>query len=484
MTEQVSSKPAPHVLVLFGATGDLAARKLFPGLYRLALAKRLPDHLAIIGSGRRSPGTDDEFRDQVRQALNEFVKEVDESVAGPLLERIRFVASSAEDGAELAEAVHEAEDRLALESEQTVGDVQRLLYLSVPPQAVEPMVGMLDREGLNVRSRLVAEKPFGTDLASARELDAVLGEAFDEKQVFRIDHFIGKEAVQNLLALRFANGLFEPAWNRHSIESVQIDVPETLTVTGRGSFYEGTGCLRDMVTTHLCQLLGFVAIEDPHAFREGAIRAAKAAAFAAVRPLDPERVVFGQYDGYREEPDVAADSDVETYVAIEAWIDNDRWRGVPFYLRTGKALAAGRRTITIRFIDPRHQWLQPAAPGRAEPNELVIELSDEARIEIEVRAKRPGPGMALTEGVFRLDLAEDTPDAGPLEAYERLLLDIMNGDRTLFTSAREVERLWEICQPVLEHRPTVEPYQQGSWGPESALELPIGGWRLGRNQSA
>jgi glucose-6-phosphate 1-dehydrogenase len=175
---------------------------------------------------------------------------------------------------------------------------------------------------------------------------------------------------------------------------------------------------------------------------------------------------------------------VETYVAIEAWIDNDRWRGVPFYLRTGKALAAGRRTITIRFIDPRHQWLQPVDRGPAEPNELVIELSDEPRIEIEVRAKRPGPGMALTDGVFRLDLAHDAPDSGPLEAYERLLLDVMNGDRTLFTSAREVERLWEICQPVLEHRPTVESYPQGSWGPESALELPVGGWRLGRKQSS
>ncbi|GGR53621.1 glucose-6-phosphate 1-dehydrogenase [Nocardioides luteus] len=480
----MTTKPAPHVLVLFGATGDLAARKLFPGLYRLALAKRLPDQLAIIGSGRRSPGSDEDFRSHVHQALKEFVGEVDEMVAGPLLERIRFVPSSADDGTALAAAVHDAEDQLALESGQTVGDVQRLLYLSVPPQAVEPMVAMLDREQLNVRSRLVAEKPFGTDLASARELDAVLSEAFDEKQIFRIDHFIGKEAVQNLLALRFANGLFEPAWNRHSIESVQIDVPEKLTVTGRGSFYEGTGCLRDMVTTHLCQLLGFVAMEDPHAFREGAIRAAKAAAFAAVRPLDPERVVFGQYDGYREEPDVDPDSDVETYVAIEAWIDNDRWRGVPFYLRTGKALAAGQRTITIRFIDPRHRWLQAADPGATEPNELVIELSDDPRIEIDVRAKRPGPGMALTDGVFRLHLGGDTPDSSPLEAYERLLLDVMNGDRTLFTSAGEVERLWEICQPVLEHRPAVESYPQGSWGPESALDLPLGGWRLGRNQKA
>ena len=224
-------------------------------------------------------------------------------------------------------------------------------------------VEMLAKEDLVDRSRLVAEKPFGTDLATAQALDAVLRNAFEEAQIFRIDHFLGKEAVQNILALRFANGLFEPAWNRHTIESVQIDVPERLTVEGRGSFYEGTGCLRDMVTTHLCQLLGFVALEDPHAYRESALRAAKAAVFAAVRPLDPDRVVFGQYDGYREEPDVDRDSDVETLVAIEMWIDNDRWRDVPFYLRTGKAMAEGRRTITIRFNDPRHRWLKPADGG-------------------------------------------------------------------------------------------------------------------------
>ncbi|HWI42132.1 MAG TPA: glucose-6-phosphate dehydrogenase [Nocardioides sp.] len=477
----MSTDLSPHVLVLFGATGDLAARKLFPGLYRLALAKRLPDQVAIIGSGRHSPGSDDEFRDHVRRALAEFVGDVDEAVLAPLLERISFVVSSADDGAELATAVHEAEDRLALESGLTLGDVRRLLYLSVPPQAVRAMVAMLDREELTDRARLVAEKPFGTDLASARELDAVLADAFDEDRIFRIDHFIGKEAVQNILALRFANGLFEPAWNRHSIESVQIDVPEKLTVEGRGSFYEGTGCLRDMVTTHLCQLLGFVAIEDPHAFREGAIRAAKAAAFAALRPLDPERVVLGQYDGYRDEPDVAPDSDVETFVAIEAWIDNDRWRGVPFYLRTGKALAVGQRTITIRFTDPRHRWLKPSGAEKPEPNELVIELSDEPRIAIDVRAKQPGPDMALVEGVFRLDLTCDVPEAGPLEAYERLLLDVMKGDRTLFTSAGEVERLWEICQPVLERRPEVLTYPQGSWGPQPALDLPLGGWRLGNH---
>ncbi|WP_312855933.1 glucose-6-phosphate dehydrogenase [Nocardioides stalactiti] len=481
MTSPTTADLPPHVLVLFGATGDLASRKLFPGLYRLAAAGRLPEHLLVIGSGRRSPGTDEEFRGQVRAALSEFVEEVDETVAGPLLERISFVASSADDGAALAEAVREAEDRLLEEAGCLLSDVRRLLYLSIPPSAVQGTVEMLAKEDLVDRTRLVAEKPFGTDLATARVLDGVLRDAFDESQIFRIDHFLGKEAVQNILALRFANGLFEPAWNRHTIESVQIDVPEKLTVEGRGSFYEGTGGLRDMVTTHLCQLLGFVALEDPHAYRESALRAAKAAVFAAVRPLDPDRVVFGQYDGYREEKDVAADSDVETLVAIEMWIDNDRWRGVPFYLRTGKAMTEGRRTITIRFNDPRHRWLKPADGGRPEPNELVIELADQPRIAIDVRAKRPGPDMAIVEGVFRLDLVGDAPDSDPLEAYERLLLDVMRGDRTLFISSSEVERLWEICQPVLDRRPPTQPYPQGSWGPQAAIDLPVGGWRLGNH---
>lgn len=473
---------APHVLVLFGATGDLAARKLFPGLYRLAAADRLPAHFAVIGTGRHSPGTDEEFRSQVREALEEFVGDLDEEVCRTLLEQICFVTSSADDGRALGEAVRAAEDRLLGRCACLLGDVRRLLYLSVPPGAVEGMVRMLEREDLVTRSRLVAEKPFGTDLASARELNASVAEVFDEEQVFRIDHFLGKEGVQNILALRFANGLFEPAWNRHTISSVQIDVPETLTVEGRGSFYESTGCLRDMVTTHLCQLLGFVALEDPHAYRESALRAAKAAVFGAVRPLDPGRVVFGQYDGYRDEPDVAEDSSVETFAAIEVWIDNDRWRGVPFYLRTGKALAEGRRTITVRFHDPRHRWLKPEDGGEPAPNELVIELADQPTIAIDVRAKRPGPDMALAEGVFRLDLVGDVPDADPLEAYERLLLEVLRGDRTLFISADEVERLWEICQPVLDRRPPALPYEVGSWGPEEAVSLPVDGWHLGDHE--
>ncbi len=483
---------APHVLVLFGATGDLAGRKLFPGLYRLAAAGRMPTDFAVIGSGRHSPGTDEEFREQVRSWLGEALEDagdLDEEVVGDLLARISFQTSDSDDGADLTAAVQEAEQRIAgsdgADGADSLEGVRRLLYLSVPPAAMEPMIGMLGREGLTERARLVVEKPFGQDLESSRSLDAALKEVVEEDQVFRIDHFIGKEAVQNILALRFANRLLEPAWNRSHLASVQIDVPEDLGLEGRGSFYESTGCLRDMVSTHLCQLLGFVALEDPGAFEEGALRDAKSAVFAAMRPLDPSRVVFGQFAGYRDDEDVDDDSEVETFVAAEVYVDNDRWRDVPFYLRTGKALAEGRRVITLRFREPDCSWLAPPAEeDPVSPHELVLELTDYPRVSVEVRTKRPGPDLELTGATLHLDVATDADESAddeePLEAYERLLLDVLRGDRTLFTRSDEVDRLWQVCQPVLDDRPRVHGYEQGSWGPEAALQLPAGGWRLGR----
>ncbi|WP_299923089.1 glucose-6-phosphate dehydrogenase [uncultured Nocardioides sp.] len=458
----------PCVFLLFGARGDLAARKLFPGLYRLAAAGRLPQDYAVIGSGRHSPGSDDEFRDEVRAGLRDSVDDLDDDVARDLLERLSFQTSDADDGADLAARVREVEEGLG-------DDVRRVVYLSVPPTAMSGMVGMLGREGLAERARLVIEKPFGLDLASFDELDRDVHEVFEEEQVFRIDHFLGKEAVQNLLALRFANALFEPAWNRHSIASVQVDVPETLAMEGRGSFYESTGALRDMVSTHLFQILGAVALEDPGEWSADAVRRARAAVFADVRPIDPARVVLGQYDGYRDEDDVDEDSDVETFVALEARVDNDRWQGVPFFLRTGKAMAGTRRTVTLRFRAPDSTVF---GVGRAR-DELVLELADEAQIHVDVLGKRPGPEMELAPATMRLDLGEELPHDEPLEAYERLLLDVLHGDHTLFAHADETRRLWEVCQPVLDDRPAPLPYVQGSWGPAEALDLPEGGWRLG-----
>ncbi len=459
---------SPHVLVLFGASGDLAQRKLFPGLYRLAAAGRLPADYAVIGTGRHSPGTDEEFRAEMREALEDSLDDFDPDVADDVLARVSFVVSDSDDGEDLARAVRETEEQFDGD------DVRRLMYLSVPPAAMIGIIEMLGREELTERARLVVEKPFGMDLKSARDLDAALHDVADEKQIFRIDHFLGKEAVQNILALRFANGLFEPAWHRDTIESVQIDVPEELGLEGRGSFYESTGALRDMISTHLCQILGFVALEDPGCFDEQHVRDAKSAVFDALRPLDPARVVRGQYTGYRDEDDVDDDSQVETFVAIETFVDNDRWRDVPFYLRTGKSMAATRRTITLRFRTPETD-LFDGDPG---PNDLMLELTDDAQITVHVRAKRPGPDMLLTDGSMRLDLGEQTPEDEPLLAYERLILDVLRGDQTLFTRSDEVERLWEVCAPVLENPPDVQSYEPGSWGPQAALDLPRSGWRL------
>jgi glucose-6-phosphate 1-dehydrogenase len=459
----------PHVLVLFGATGDLAARKLFPGLYRLAAAGRLPDDYAIIGSGRHSPGSDDEFRDRVRTGLEDTVDDLDDKVLATFLERISFCTSDADDGSDLAEEVREAEKGFG-------DDARRLVYLSVPPSAMKPMIAMLGKEKLVERARLVVEKPFGTDLQSARDLDAALKEVVDEDQVFRIDHFLGKESAQNILALRFANGIFEPAWNAAHLESVQIDVPEELGLEGRGSFYEGTGAFRDMISTHLCQLMGMVALEDPGELTADALRDAKSAVFAAMRPLDPSRVVFGQFEGYRDEDDVDPESTTETLVALEAYVDNDRWRGMPFYLRTGKAMADTRRTVTLRFRDPSCTLFGELTTC---PNELVLELTDAARISVDLRAKRPGPTEELAAATMRLDFAEDLADDDPLEAYERLLLDVLRGDQMLFTRSDEVDRLWQICEPVLQDPPEALPYEKGSWGPEAAVDLIGGpGWRL------
>jgi glucose-6-phosphate 1-dehydrogenase len=459
----------PQVFVLFGATGDLAKRKLFPGLYHLAAAGRLPDDYVIIGSGRHSPGTDAEFRERIRGTLGEFVKDLDEKVADQLLSRLSFQASTDDDGAELAAAVRDALDRLG-------DDARTLVYLSVPPAATKAMFAMLGKEGLTHRARIVHEKPFGTDLESSRELDVAIKAVVSEDQVYRIDHFLGKEAVQNILALRFANGLIEPAWNRTNVVSVQIDVPEDLTAEGRGAFYEATGCFRDMISTHLIQVLGFVAMEPPVHFDALALRNEKAKVFAAMRPLDPSRVVFGQYEGYRDVDGVAPDSRVETLVALEAFVDTDRWQGVPFYLRTGKAMGDNRKTVTLTFRTPPTGRFGDSAYG---PDELVLELNDSPTAAIHLNVKRPGPDMALTCATFALDLAEEDPDDKPLEAYERLLLDVMRGDQTLFTRSDEVDRVWQVCQPVLDNPPVVQPYQPGSWGPEAALALPgPRGWHL------
>lgn len=459
----------PHVVVLFGATGDLARRKLFPGLYRLAAAGRLPADYRVIGSGRHAP--DGDFAQQVLDGLRDTVDELDADVADAFVSRITFQTSDADDGSALAAAVRDAESELG-------DDARRLVYLSVPPAAMEPMIRMLGAEGIADDARIVVEKPFGTDLESSRSLQATLDDVAGEDAVFRIDHFLGKEAVQNVLALRFANGLLEPSWNAEHVCAVQIDVPEELTIEGRGSFYEATGALRDMVSTHLSQVFGFLAMERPDSIDADHLRDAKAAVFEAVQPLSPDDVVRGQYEGYTDEDGVDADSTTETFVAVRVHVDTDRWRGVPFLLRTGKAMAATRRTVTLFFRAP-----EPLFESREDGDDrLVLELGEVPEVTASLNVKRPGPTFELERAAATLALPEaDDEDAEhrPLEAYERLLLDVMHGDQMLFTRGDEVDRLWQVITPVLEDPPPVQTYAKGSWGPQAALDLAgERGWHL------
>ncbi|MGB9182642.1 MAG: glucose-6-phosphate dehydrogenase [Solirubrobacteraceae bacterium] len=466
-------RPADRVLVLFGASGDLAARKLFPGFFRLYREGLMPEEFRIIGSGRHSPGSDDEFRTQVRKALEEHGECDPDKGWDEFASRLSFVTSSAEDGTDLAQAVADAEAAIDASGE-------RLVYLSVPPRATREMVRMLGRTGLAENCSLVVEKPFGHDYESARELNATLHEFLAEDSIYRIDHFLGKEAAQNILALRFANGMFEPIWNRDHISYVQIDVPEAIDIQGRAGFYEETGAFRDMIVTHLLQILGIVALEPPSRIDAEALHLERTKLFDSIRPIDPERVVFGQYEGYREVPDVADDSNVETFAALEVRVDTWRWSGVPFYLRTGKAMAEGRRTVTIGFTEaPLRIFPHQPDEGFVRPSELVFELSENPQVRIEVMAKIPGPVIDLGRAALTLDVEAAFDGADGLEAYERLLHDVMLRERLLFTRSEQIERLWQVCAPVLEASPKTLPYAEGSWGPEPALGLPVApGWRL------
>jgi glucose-6-phosphate 1-dehydrogenase len=473
MPERKLPRPSNRVLVLFGATGDLAARKLFPGFFHLYREGLMPEDFRIIGSGRHSPGSDDEFREHVGRALDEHADMEREEHWDDFAKRLSFVVSSAEDGADLARAVNAAESEVSAEGE-------RLVYLSVPPGAMQSMVAMLGDTGIAERCSLVVEKPFGHDVASARELNAALHEVLPEESIYRIDHFLGKEAAQNILVARFANGILEPVWNRDHVAYVQIDVPEELDIEGRAAFYEETGAFRDMVVTHLMQILGIVALEPPSSIEADSLHIERTKVFAGIRPLDPERVVFGQYEGYRDEEGVADDSRVETFAAAEVYVDTWRWSGVPFYLRTGKAMAQGRRTVTIGFSEAPLRMFPNHDPGRAvRPSELVFELSDDPRVRIEVEAKVPGPDIEIGRVALTVDVDASFDGTEGLEAYVRLLHDVMMRERLLFTRAEQIERLWEVCAPVLEDQLEPQPYERGSWGPQAALALPGQvGWRL------
>ena len=452
--------PADHVIVLFGATGDLARRKLLPGLFRLDRAGLMPERYRIVGTSRAPLGRDG-FRRFAREAVHEFGGVSPNGEWDAFARRLSY-SDADEEAPALAATIDLAERELG-------GEPRRLHYLSVPPVAAPGIVETLRRSGLAERSRMILEKPFGTDLLSARTLNETVHAVFDESQVFRIDHFLGKETVQNLLALRFGNGVYESVWNRSHIANVQIDVPETLSVGTRAGFYEQTGAFRDMVVTHLFQVLGFVAMEPPTSFSARALLDETVKVFHAMAPLRARDMIRGQYTGYRDEPGVARDSQTETFVALRVGIENWRWAGVPFYLRTGKRMAESRRLLTITFRDPPRRMFD-SVEGHG-PNRVVFDLGDRGGISASFLAKVPGPTMRLGPARFRFDYDDSFAAEHELEAYGRLIHDALMGDRTLFTRADGIERLWEVSAPVLEERPPVRPYAPGSWGPEGIDQL-------------
>ncbi|HEX6782663.1 MAG TPA: glucose-6-phosphate dehydrogenase [Solirubrobacterales bacterium] len=464
---QADEVPGDQVIVLFGASGDLAKRKLLPGMFHLAQVGLMPERFRIIGAARGELG-DEEFRTLARDSIFGSGRKPGDPAAWERFgESLRFAGVG--DGFErLGAEIDRAREELGEGAEL-------LFYLSLPPQAAAGAVEGLGELGLGDGARVITEKPFGTDLDSARALNLQLHEVFAEHCIFRIDHYLGREAVQNLLALRFANGMFEPVWNRNHIDHVQIDIPETLSIEMRGSFYEETGAFRDMVVTHLFQVLGFVAMEPPVSLDPKPLGIEREKVFEAMPALRPEDVVRGQYRGYREEDGVAADSGTETFVAVRALIDNWRWEGVPFYLRSGKRLAESRHLLTIAFKQPPRRMFPLDCDQIAESfghDHLTFELADPGSISTSFLAKVPGPRIQLGEAHMRFSYADTF--GGPEEAldpYERLIHDVMLGDRTLFTSSEAIERLWEISAPVLGAPPPPIPYEAGSWGPGEADEL-------------
>ncbi|MFD1717230.1 glucose-6-phosphate dehydrogenase [Georgenia deserti] len=453
----------PTTVVLFGATGDLSRRKLIPGLLHLFQTGLLRD-VQVVGTSL-DEHTDESFIDFARGAVEEFGgSDVEREAWSAFSERLHW-APGAEGASGLRAAVEKAEAGLD-------GNVTRMHYLSVPPKAAMAVVRTLEESGLVDGSRIVMEKPFGTDLESAKQLNQRLHEVFTEEQIYRIDHFLGKEAAQNILAFRFANGLFEPIWHRSHIDHVQIDVPEDLGLAQRAEFYEATGAYRDMVVTHLFQVLAITAMEPPTSLTPEGIQEEKGKVFRSISPIDPADVVRGQYDGYRDLEGVAPESETETFIALKCYIDNWRWAGVPFYLRTGKRMAESARIISIAFKEPpRSMFPRHSGVGDHGPDHLTFDLSDHPRMSLSFYGKRPGPGMKLDKLSMQFTMTETGWAGAVLEAYERLIYDAARGDKTLFTSARGIERLWEISTPLLENPPVVRPYRQGSWGPNQIHQL-------------
>ena len=478
----------PTVFVLFGASGDLAARLVLPAFYRLAQEELLPESWLLIGSGRRRL-SDDDFRDHVHGVLGEFGPKPEDGPWEEFASRLRFAGDgfSVDDAGQLVDKVAEAEDELGGGDRSSV---QRVHYLGVPPTAFEPITNALGAHDLAERSRVVYEKPFGTSLEAFRTLDATVHRVFDEGAIYRIDHFLGKEASQQLRALRFANGLFFSSWDRHHIASVQIDVPEVLDVADRAEFYDATGAVLDMLVTHLFQVAAEIAMEPPTSLAADVIGQARADAVKAFRPLVSDDIVRGQYEGYRDIDQVADDSNTETFVAARMWIDTDRWRDVPFLMRTGKRMAESHQKVSLIMRDPEGGPYRASGEAEAEGegdaaaipvrgNVLCFDLAGDGALSISMNIEVPGSRSALETQSTHISL-HDVDGGDPLPPYVRLIHDILLGDRTLFTRPDGLEEVWHAAGAAMDGSTRLYPYAPGTWGPTEGLRLadPVG-WELG-----
>ncbi len=463
-----------HTFVLFGASGDLTRRKLIPALYQLHLKGRLPDDTVIVGSARSDLGTDG-FRKRLEEAAREHLSDdvADESWR-TFAQRIHYVAG---DVADLADVEH-----LGRELAELDGDAaQRVFYLATAPSLYEPALANLERSGLSRRAddrlpRVVIEKPFGTDRASARALTEAAHRAFAEEQIYRIDHYLGKETVQNLLVLRFANSIFEPVWNRNYVDHVQITVAEEVLVGSRGAYYDHAGVLRDMFQNHLLQLLMITAMEAPSRYEAEAVRNEKVKILEAVRSLSgadwAQHTVRGQYAGYRTEDGVPAGSETATFAAVKLYVDNWRWHGVPFYLRSGKGMSCRTTQIVVQFREPPHMLF--GARSALDSNRLVVQIQPAEGIQLHFQTKVPDAEMRLQMTELDFDFRRAFRSPAP-DAYERLLQDVADGDPSLFARSDEVELAWGIIDPIVAAwqspaAPPLETYEPGLWGPDACTD--------------
>ena len=459
--------PDPQAIVIFGATGDLAARKLLPALFHLFLEGLLPARFAIVGSGRTEM-SDDAFAESARKAVETFGKRApDNETWSEFAKGLSYLVGPIDDPSTVARL----REHLEWLDQSSGTEGRRFFYCATPPEAYLDIVRSIAANDLGGNARIVIEKPFGVDLDSARALNRHLHRVFDESHVFRIDHYLGKETVQNILVLRFANALFEPLWNRNHIDNVQLTVAEDIGIEGRGRFYERTGALRDMVQTHLFQVLSFLAMEPPPVFESEALRDETAKVLRSMRVCRPENVVLGQYGDYRVEDDVSPDSNVETFAALRLEVDNWRWAGVPFFLRTGKRLPRKSSEATVVFRPAPLPLFEHEGVKELGANRLTLRLQPDEGISISFHVQRPGIGIELDHADLEFDFGESFKDMPLVEAYEHLLFEALDGDHTLFTRQDGVERAWEVLTPVFEDPPPVMPYEPGTWGPTEADTL-------------